>query len=403
VRELNASIYPIASTASVAPVDPTRRIDAIDVLRGIALFGVLMVNLVTEFRVSIFEQFLPPGGSTQAIDSFVQWFVSVFLESKAFALFSLLFGVGLAIQFEHLAVSGSRARLLVRRLVVLLAFGLVHFVFIWNGDILTEYALVGLVALPFLYSPSAVLAVASLSLLAFFLSLPLLLPPSFWPTQAWIQQHIAEANHVYSAGSYTDILSLSAREIPYIVPLHMDVAARTLALFLMGILAWRVGLLSKPTQNKRLLVGIATIALPLGTALSLLDTVGPHSTWAPLARSIWWLIPLGPVVLALGYAGAVISLVSFAKVGLVLRLFGPLGRMAFTNYLLQSLVFCWIFFGYGLGYFGHLGAAQTLALGLIVYAIQIAGSTWWLRRFRFGPVEWLWRTLMYGARQPMNR
>jgi uncharacterized protein len=75
--------------------------------------------------------------------------------------------------------------------------------------------------------------------------------------------------------------------------------------------------------------------------------------------------------------------------------------MAFTNYILQSLIFGWIFYGYGLGYFGRLGAAETLILGAAVYAAQMAVSAWWLGRYRFGPIEWLWRTMMYGVRQPM--
>jgi uncharacterized protein len=81
---------------------------------------------------------------------------------------------------------------------------------------------------------------------------------------------------------------------------------------------------------------------------------------------------------------------------------GPLGRTAFTNYLLQSFIFGWIFYGYGLGLFGTLGIAAALVLGVAVYAVQVVLSSWWLRRFRFGPVEWLWRTLMYGTVQPMR-
>src|SRR5688572_2567666 len=136
---------------TASPVLPSDRIDAIDVLRGVALFGILAVNLITEFRVSIFQQFLPNMDVGSIADRAVESFVSVALESKAFSLFSLLFGVGLAIQFERLARNGSPLRWLVRRLAVLLAFGLIHLLLIWNGDILTEYALAGFVALPFLF------------------------------------------------------------------------------------------------------------------------------------------------------------------------------------------------------------------------------------------------------------
>jgi uncharacterized protein len=86
----------------------------------------------------------------------------------------------------------------------------------------------------------------------------------------------------------------------------------------------------------------------------------------------------------------------------LLSAFAPMGRMAFTNYLMQSVVFGLVFFGYGLGQFGRMGAAQAFALGLAVYVVQLYLSSWWLRRYRFGPIEWLWRTLMYGSVQPMR-
>jgi uncharacterized protein len=124
---------------------PAERIDALDVLRGLALFGVLAINLVTGFRVSIFEQFLSDAGATSPLDRAVEAFLILAIDMKAFAVFSLLFGVGLAIQFERLAGNPRRTLLLARRLLVLLAIGLIHLFLIWNGDILTEYALAGFV------------------------------------------------------------------------------------------------------------------------------------------------------------------------------------------------------------------------------------------------------------------
>ena len=129
-------------TGGTTPVGPSERIDAIDVLRGIALFGVLAMNIVTVFRVSIFAQFLPDTEPAGALDRAVSAVLEVAVDFKALALFSLLFGTGLAIQFERLAGNPRRTILLVRRLAVLLAIGLAHLYLIWNGDILVEYALV---------------------------------------------------------------------------------------------------------------------------------------------------------------------------------------------------------------------------------------------------------------------
>ena len=158
---------PFDGAASPRPTSPSERIDAIDVLRGIALFGVMAINVTTEFRVSIFEQFLSHKHPASPLDRIVETVLTLAVDLKAFALFSLLFGIGLAIQFERLAASPRRTLLLVRRLSVLLAFGLIHFCLIWNGDILTEYALAGLLVLPLLFGPRWLLAVSAAALLCF--------------------------------------------------------------------------------------------------------------------------------------------------------------------------------------------------------------------------------------------
>lgn len=384
------------------PVKAKERIQAIDVLRGLALFGVLMVNLVTIFRVSIFQQFLPQAADVPVLDQLANGFVSTFLESKMISLFSLLFGVGLAIQFERLSSNDARMLLLLRRLLVLLAFGLIHVCLIWNGDILTEYALIGLVAVPFLFVPNRGLVVCALITFVLFAALSSLLPPGFWPTQDWIRQQVADANHVYATGGFTDVLRFRMQEIGAILQLLIYISPRTLGLFLTGIWVWRTGVLRRPEMHKRTLIGVAILGMSAGSILTFFDEMGSNAISSPLLHWISWAIPLGPVFVALGYASIVLLLFTSSRARQVLGIFAPLGRMAFTNYILQSVIFGWIFYGYGLGYFGRLGAAQTFLLGLAVYIAQVLASTWWLRRYRFGPIEWLWRTLMYGARQPMT-
>jgi uncharacterized protein len=382
------------------PVRPDQRIAAIDVLRGIALFGVLAVNLITEFRVSLFQQFLPSPVEGSWLDHAVEAMVSIGMELKAFALFSLLFGIGLAIQFERLATRADRLSLLVRRLLVLLGFGLIHLCFIWNGDILTEYALIGLLALPLLYASNRTLAVALMAL-ALYAALPFWLPDTFfWPSEAWLHQHVQAATSVYANGSWAEVVRYNIGEIASIIPLHLFIAPRTLALFLLGALAWRTGLLRQPESHRRLLIGAAILGLMLGFGMSLLDPPAPSSPWHSWTAVISVLITLGPVVLAVGYGATIIVLHTFTRASRLLSIVGPLGRMAFSNYLAQSLIFGWIFFGYGLGNFGRMSPSQAMLLGVIVYVAQIIASQCWLRRFRFGPMEWLWRTLMYGVRQP---
>lgn len=363
------------------------RIGAIDILRGVALFGVLAVNLVTEFRVSIFQQFLPPDPGVGMWDRLVEAIVHVGFEMKAFALFSFLFGVGLAVQFERLGRTGRPFYWLTRRLLVLLAFGLVHLLLIWNGDILTEYALAGLLVLPMLAAPSWALAVGAAGMYALYLFIGVVPVGIPWPDAAWLQQHVALAGQVYATGSMAEIVRFSQHELPALLPLHLYIFPRTLALFLLGALAWRSGVMRQPQRHKRLLVTVAVLGVAVGGALCVIDVLGG----------------VGQTLLAAGYGAAIVALVEFSSARRLLQGCAAIGRMAFTNYIAQSLIFGWIFFGYGLGQFGRLGAAPVLALGIVVYAAQMAISAWWLRRYRFGPLEWLWRTLMYGTLQPMRR
>jgi uncharacterized protein len=378
------------------PVDPSQRIEAVDVLRGLALFGVIAIHAVFEFRVSIFEQFLPDTGKTPFIDRALKDVLATAVELKAFALFSLLFGAGLAIQFDRLANHPRRVALLVRRLMVLLLIGAVHLVLVWNGDILVEYAIAGLIVLPLLFGPRWFALLAATALLLLFVAMPLLPPVVRFPSQPWIRDHIAEAASAYRGG-FLDVLAFRIREIPAMFPLHVLIFPRTIALFLFGALVWRCGILRRASQHRRLLFGVAVGGVLIGAALTL-----AAEGYAPFGwRAREAIERLGGVILASGYAAAVIGLVSVPAGQRMLAWAAPVGRMAFTNYLAQSLILGWIFYGYGLGLFGRSSVATALTIGVVVYAAEAAVSAWWLGRYRYGPVEWLWRSLMYGAWQPM--
>ncbi|MEA2823295.1 MAG: uncharacterized protein QOJ86_5299 [Bradyrhizobium sp.] len=385
--------------ASQGPIAPSQRIEAIDVLRGLALFGVIAINVVFEFRVDIFEQFLPASGSLGAIDSALKRFLAVAVEMKAFALFSLLFGAGLAIQFDRLANHPRRVALLVRRLVMLLLIGAVHLFLIWNGDILVEYAVAGLIVLPLLFGPGWLMLLAAMASLVFFVAMPLLPPVVEFPSQLWIRDHIAQAASAYGDGGFPDVLAFRIREIPAIFPLHVLIFPRTIALFLFGALAWRSGILRRRQDQGRLLFGIAIGGVLCGGALTLAAESYATFGWSWRAREA--IERLGTVVLASGYAAAVIGLAGIPSGQRMLAWAAPVGRMAFSNYLGQSVILGWIFYGYGFGLFGRSSVTAALAIGLCVYAAQVGISAWWLRRYRYGPVEWLWRSLMYGSRQPM--
>ena len=353
------------------------RIESIDAIRGVALFGVLIVNLLQIFSISIFASY--PDTPVLGADWLVQHLVGLVLASKAICLFSLLFGVGLAIQYERLLPSGRPHYWLARRLAVLLALGLIHLLLVWNGDILTAYALAGFLVLPLLALPPRVLVAAAAALLAVQVLGPLFLYSIPWAKEAWLGEHIEMANRVYAEGSFLDVRLFSFAELPPIFWLHVSIFPRTLALFVFGAWLWKTGVLRRPDAFRPSLTAAAWTGIVAGTILTAAD--------APLDE-------LGPVLMALGY-GAALSLL-LPRAPLLRSAFAPLGRMAFTNYLLQSIVFGFVFYGYGLGQFGRMGSADAFVLGAAFYVIQLGLSRWWLARFRFGPVEWLWRRLMYG-------
>ncbi|WP_271600154.1 DUF418 domain-containing protein [Bradyrhizobium sp. CCBAU 45384] len=391
-----------ASNSPPKPMSRSARLDAIDVMRGLALFGVLAMNIVTIFRVSIFAPFLPNAEPAGPLDRAVAAVLTIAVECKAITLLSLLFGVGLAIQFERLAGNPRRMILLVRRLVMLLGIGLVHLYLIWSGDILVHYALAGFVVLPFLGGARWLIAGAALLLLGLYVAMPSLPPIVLQPHAAEMAALVADATRAYGTGGFFDVLAFRIREVTVIFPLQVMGLPSTVALFLVGAFAWRSGVLRRASANRSLLFVVATFGILLGGGLSLAAAGQELFDWPSLGRAHFSVEQLGVVVLALGYAAAVVAAVNLSGGRRMLGWAAPLGRMAFTNYLAQSVICGWIFYGYGLGQFGRLGVAATLAIGIFVYVAQVVFSAWWLRRYRFGPVEWLWRSCMYGVLQPMR-
>lgn len=201
-------------------------------------------------------------------------------------------------------------------------------------------------------------------------------------------------------GGALDVWRFSIHELHLLLPLHLWIFPRTVALFLLGMLAWRTGVMQRQEQYLRFFWITGGVGIIAGAAITAASSSGALADWGALGTA---LPNLATVVLAMGYGSVVLALVQHPVTGQVLKTFAPLGRMAFSNYIMQSVIFGFIFFGYGLGYFGRLGATDALLIGIAVYAAQVLFSDWWLARFRFGPLEWVWRTLMYGVRQPMRK
>jgi len=385
----------------VAATAPAERIESIDILRGLALYGVLVVNLVGSFRTSFLQYIVLREPGLDAADRIAELLIRVLLEGKAVTLFSFLFGAGLAIQYERLARRHPAPEaLLRRRMLVLLGFGLAHLLLLWNGDILAQYALLGLVAIALLGAGEERLHQWIGTLLAIGIFLPVLASAAtVWDTAA-VRDEAERALVAYATGSFAQVRAYSLGEIVRYIAIPASLSPQTLAVFLVGLLAWRAGLLRDPGAHAPRLRRLTWIGLVGGGSLTLFNQVEPQG----LALAVLPLtLTFGPLLLAMGYGAGLLLVLRSEALRARLAPIAALGRMAFTNYIAQSIVFGFVFFGYGLGLFGKVGVADAWLLGTGFYALQAAASRWWLARFRFGPLEWAWRSLTYGERQPMSR
>lgn len=334
-----------------------------------------MVNLLSFFRVSLFTRIVASHSSTGWANRAVELTVATLLEFKAFDLFALTFGVGVAIQAERAASRDVSVTLfLIRRFLVLLAFGILHITLISNVDILCLYAVCGLLLIPLLRLPVIALVLAGVAAIY----LRSIVPGTDLPGGPALEQHAALATHMYAHGGFLEILAFRWNEtLTFILPLLAGSAQKVFGLMLIGIALWRSRVLREPQRYRLILWVVCAVGLIVG----LLND--PHRADVPMA---------------LAYLAALLAWPGSQHPPGWLAAVAATGRMALTNYLTQSIVFAILFYGYGFGLFGRLEPAPAALLGVMFYAVQLWFSVWWLRRFRFGPFEWVWRSLTYSTR-----
>ena len=408
------------ATALAGPVTSTERIQTLDVLRGFALFGILLVNMAI-FANPVQYAMLPPTESS-ALDRAATWLVRFLAEGKFFSLFSFLFGLGFTIQMARAEAKGQRfiPRYL-RRAAVLLLIGLVHGIFIWVGDILTYYAILGVLLLFFRHMKIKWVWtwVVVLSLLPSLLSLlgsiswqmgmagnPELVEQTILEQEQMFKGMIAQAYQVYANGSFVEITQQRVSDLVFMWLISLFIAPTIFAMFLLGSIFGRKGYLHNAAEHTTLFRRLLLWGGPVG----LIGNAIYASLIAAGSRTeLTWGTTLATFGQAIGAPALMLAYMSAITLGMLnptwqprLQVLAPVGRMALTNYLLQSLICTTIFYGYGFGLFGKMGAAAGIVLTVVIYALQIPWSHWWLARFQFGPVEWLWRTLTYGRRQPFR-
>lgn len=391
----------------------TTRIEIIDVLRGFSLLGIIMVHFTEQYYAGQPPDLVAKSASHSIADQVVQAFTGILVQGKFFTIFSFLFGLSFFLQFDKSKESGAFLIRFAWRLIVLFAIGFIHSLH-YRGDILTIYAVLGF-GLLFTYK----LSDKALLFIALFLIFDF---PAFFTrvaqtfmglgnqpdaNQKELQLYFDTLKH----GNYVSILKANVFEIlpKFEFQVMFGRIYITFGLFLLGLYAGRKNFFGTwenqiPWIKKMCKIsGLTILGCILfsvlifgGTQLAKINLPQPlQFAFGGLAYDIF------NCCLATLYVMGILLLFRKDKWKTRLMNLYALGRMGLTTYLMQTLFGSFLYFSVGFGLLNEIGAATALALGLMVYVFQIFFSQWWLNRFQFGPIEWLWRSLTYFKVQPL--
>lgn len=405
------------------------RILTLDTVRGVAVMGILLLNIIA-FSMPPAAYMNPRAyGGSEGLDLAVWLGNFILFDGKMRGLFSFLFGASTLLVIDGAGMKGeSAARTHYARMVWLLVFGLLHCWLIWWGDILSHYAMIGMIAFFFrnvsvkrligigicllvvqllialtmlmgiefahanIASPDAQTARDARQMLADF-TLNFGVPP-----EAAIAREVG-----IHQGGWLDIATERFRVHAWIpIGTLFILGFETLAYMLFGMAAFRSGMLTGAWERRRYLrwavVGFG-VGIPAYVMFALLMIDADYSISSVMLGVIVLTIPVRPLMI-LGWASLIILLMRPG--GMLTTRIAAAGRMAFTNYLASSLICTTIFYGYGLGWYGELSRAEVYLVVLAVWALMLIWSKPWLERFAYGPLEWLWRSLARGRLQPMT-
>lgn len=395
------------------------RILSLDVIRGIAVMGIFSVNVVGMAMIE-FAYFYPPAYGLEIVWDRVMWAGNMLIVDGRFrSLFSILFGASMVLVIERAVAAGKKGwQVHYPRMIVLLLFGLAHFYFFWWGDILANYALVGMIAYVFWRLRTKWLLVASAISLS-LIYLPGLVegvqqlsgPP---PAEAQEGENAAEEEQPSPAELAAEdkrgheTLAAHFAFVREHMPWRpfMSVPGyglETLGLMLLGMAGYKSGFLTGGWSRKRYAQVAAATLIP---SFLYYGFVVQQTLRTDFAQELYWPWAWGmPTYLhpmaAMGYAAVIILLLG--RGGAIADRFAAVGRAAFTNYLGATMIGTVLFYGFGFGLFGELSRGQAWLIVPVVWAVMLLWSKWWLDRFRYGPFEWAWRCLSRWKREPMRR
>jgi len=391
--------------SKLTSITTRERIGAVDIMRGVAIFGILLVNM-RDFNSPL--QYLQPGSWwNHPLDRTTEAVIDIFAQASFYTLFSFLFGFGAMVFRERVRSRGhSFHRLFSRRLFVLLLIGCIHAFLIWHGDILISYALIGFFLILFGdVRPRYVLIWAIFLLIVPNGLISLLLLLTVFLGDGGIEgiyneKLAAEALKNYRDGTFSDIFWQRWHDWVYVNNIEgmVFIVLSLLPMFLLGAYAAKKQWFSDIKANKRLLKRVWLLTFIIGFTIKLLPYWTEKNIFTEYIQDMFG----GPAT-AIFYAVTIALLSENEFWNKILSPLTAVGRVALTNYLFQSVICTLLFYNYGLGLYGSIRPFYGLLLTIVIFVIQIFLSELWLKHYRIGPAEWVWRTLVYGQKQPLKK
>lgn len=378
------------------PVALNERIEAIDLMRGFSLLGILIINMLAFHSpfsyIDPYTWFDGEGNQTTFT------IIDIFIQASFYPLFSMLFGYGLAMQFMKAQKKQQPFMpLAVKRLAVLLVFGIIHAFLIWYGDILITYAIAGFLLIGMLrLHPGWLLGLGALiytvphALLLLLMFVAVSIDPNFYTGIQEVQSSLA----AYPTGTFAEIFSQRFDDWMYSNnPMNYIILIVTILPFAMaGAAAAKWQLIEKTKQYWKIWMALAIIPFAIGLLLK----SAPYIFKANYAFIYLQDIFGGPL-LAISYAAIIALIAQHAKIRKVLNPVAKAGRMSLTTYISQSIIATFIFYSYGLGLYGQVNLVTGTLMAFGIFAIQLIFAEIWLTKFRQGPLEMLWRKITYGV------
>ncbi len=404
------------SPPRLTPVAGSERINSLDVLRGFALLGILVMNIQMFAMVGAAYMNPTAYGDLTGANYWVWYLSHLFFDQKFMTLFSALFGAGIVLMWQRAEAAGRPATgLHYRRVFWLMVFGLIHAYGVWAGDILFIYGVCSLwVVWLKRRSPKTLIIIGTIVLLVAptLLVLGGLSVPS-WPEEVidemmvgWqpSPEQVAEEVANYQGGWSDQLRS----RVPAALGFHTGAFIfwafwRVSGLMIIGMALFKIGFFSAELSDRiyKRCVWISFLGLPIlvySVRESFAAGWGIERFFFGMGYNYF-----ASLLVTLGYAAAIMLVCKHGLIPKVTSALANVGRMALTNYLLHTMIATTIFYGHGFGYFGQVSRVGQILVVCGVWAFQIPFSAWWLNRFRFGPFEWMWRTLAYMKLQPMTR